>query len=65
MAARARPFFPPGDATALAAVLDSALEMSPEARIAWGQRARAHVAERHSLAAMQAATLGVYGELLG
>jgi len=57
--------FPPGDATALAAVLDSALEMSPQARIAWGQRARAHVAERHSLAAMQMATLAVYGELLG
>jgi glycosyltransferase involved in cell wall biosynthesis len=57
--------FPPGDASALAAVLDAALEMSPQARIAWGQRARAHVAQAHSLAAMQAATLGVYGELLG
>jgi glycosyltransferase involved in cell wall biosynthesis len=57
--------FPPGDAAALAEAIDAALDMPAEARIAWGQHARAHVAANYSVAAMQAAVLGVYAELLG
>lgn len=56
--------FTPGDAAALAASIDAALDMSPESRIAWGQNARAHVVQNHSIAAMQAAVLNVYAELL-
>ena len=56
--------FTPRDAAALAHAIDTALDMPPEARIAWGQNARAHVAQNHSIAAMQDAVLGVYAELL-
>ncbi|MDE8344831.1 MAG: glycosyltransferase family 4 protein [Acidocella sp.] len=57
--------FSPGDAQALAAAIDTALVMTPENRLEWAQRARAHVAAHYSLAAMQADTLAVYAELLG
>ncbi len=56
--------FPPGDATALAAAINAALDMPPDARIAFGQRARAHVVEKYSIATMQNAVLDVYAELL-
>ncbi len=56
--------FPPGDAPALAAALDGVLDMTSEARVAWGRAARAHVAEHFSVAAMQRAVLDVYAELL-
>jgi glycosyltransferase involved in cell wall biosynthesis len=56
--------FPPGDATALAAGIDKMLDLPPEARIAWGQHARAMVSEHFSVAAMQKAVLDVYAEML-
>ncbi len=56
---------PPGDAAALAAAIDSALEMTPDERIAWGARARAMAAENYSVTEMQYAVMRVYGELLG
>ena len=56
--------FPPGDASAFAAVIDAALDMPTETRIAWGQNARAHVLENHSIAVMQQKVLDVYAELL-
>lgn len=55
--------FPPGDYAALAAAIDQALDFPPDDRIAWGQHARAVVAEKYSVAAMQNAVLGVYAEL--
>jgi len=55
---------PPGDADALAAALDHALSMQPGDRDALGERARASVCAHYTTAAMQAATLGVYRELL-
>jgi glycosyltransferase involved in cell wall biosynthesis len=55
---------PPGDAAALALAIDTALDMPPEVRIAWGQNARAHVQQNYSIAAMQQAVLNVYAELL-
>ena len=55
---------PPGDAAALAAALDHALQLAPEHRQALGERARASVCAHYTTAAMQAATLEVYGELL-
>jgi len=55
---------PPGDADALAAALDHALNMQPGDRDALGDRARASVCAHYATAAMQAATLGVYRELL-
>ncbi len=55
---------PPGDADALAAALDHALNMQPGDRDALGERARASVCAHYTTAAMQAATLGVYRELL-
>jgi glycosyltransferase involved in cell wall biosynthesis len=55
---------PPGDAKALAAALDMALDFSAAARIAWGAQARAMMAARYSVAAMQNAVLSVYAELL-
>lgn len=56
---------PPGDAAALAVALDAALGLLPAERDALGQAARASVLARYSTAAMQAATLDVYRELLG
>ena len=55
---------PPGDAAALAGALGHALQLAPEHRQALGERARAAVCERYTTAAMQAATLEVYQEVL-
>jgi len=55
---------PPGDADALAAALAHALAMPPTDRAALGERARASVCAHYTTAAMQAATLEVYRELL-
>lgn len=55
---------PPGDAGALAAALDGALAMQPADRRAMGVRARDSVLAHYTTAAMQAATLDVYRELL-
>lgn len=56
---------PPGDAAMLAEAIDHALWMAPEHRQALGERARAAVCANYTAAAMQAATLDVYRELLG
>ena len=55
----------PGDADALAAALDAALDMPEEERAAMGDAARAAVSARYTVAAMQAATIGVYRDVLG
>jgi glycosyltransferase involved in cell wall biosynthesis len=55
---------PPCDAGALAAALDAVLDMGAEARLAIGRAARASVEARYTVAAMQAATLAVYREVL-
>jgi glycosyltransferase involved in cell wall biosynthesis len=55
---------PPGDAAALAAALSRALAMSDSERAALGARARAAVLSGYTSAAMQAATIAVYRELL-
>ncbi len=55
---------PPGDADALAAALNDALKMQPADRDALGRRARASVCAHYTTAAMQAATLEVYRDLL-
>jgi glycosyltransferase involved in cell wall biosynthesis len=55
---------PPGDAAALAAALTRALSLPEAGRAAMGQRARAAVLRDYTTAAMQAATIGVYRELL-
>lgn len=55
---------PPSDAGALAAALDHALAMQPDGRRGMGERARASVLAHYTTAAMQAATLDVYRELL-
>ncbi len=55
---------PPGDPAALAAVLDRALSMAPEHRLALGERSRASVLANFTVQRMQEATLGVYRELL-
>ncbi len=54
----------PDDPAALAAAMAVALALDPAARAAQGGRARAAILERFTTAAMQAATLGVYAELL-
>jgi glycosyltransferase involved in cell wall biosynthesis len=56
---------PPGDAAALAGVIDTMLALDPVAAAALGERARAHVlAEGYTTEAMCDATLSVYRELL-
>ncbi len=55
----------PGDARVLAEILAHALAMRGAEREALGEAARASVLANYTLAAMQQATLGVYGELLG
>ena len=55
---------PPGDPAALAVALDQVLAMPPAARAALGAEARAAVLARYTVAAMQAATLAVYREVL-
>lgn len=56
---------PPGDDRALAEVIRFALALSAEDRAALGAGARDFVARHYTVAAMQAATLDVYRELLG
>ena len=56
---------PPGDADALAAALDFALSLPPEARAELGAAARASVAANFTVQAMQDATIAVYRDLLG
>ncbi len=56
---------PPGDAAALAAALDHVLALPAAERAALGARARHAVLTHYSVAAMQAATLNVYREVLG
>jgi glycosyltransferase involved in cell wall biosynthesis len=56
---------PPGDVEALAHAIDTGLSLSSEQRAIFGANARAGVLERFSKARMQAATIAVYGELLG
>ncbi|TCT08809.1 glycosyltransferase involved in cell wall biosynthesis [Tepidamorphus gemmatus] len=53
----------PGDAVALAAAVEEALALGPEARAALGARARAH-ARGFGLEAMTGATLALYRRLL-
>ena len=53
-----------GDAAALATALGEALSLGASARDALGRRARAHVEASFSLDRMQAATLGIYREIL-
>lgn len=55
---------PPGDAEALATAIERALALQPWARKAMGERGRTAVLARYTIAAMQAATLKVYQELL-
>lgn len=55
---------PPGDADALALALSRVLAMPAAARAAIGTAAREAVLARYSTAAMQAATMTVYRELL-
>ena len=55
---------PPADPLTLAEALDYALSLPPAARMAFGAQARRAVLARYTVAAMQAATLGVYRELM-
>jgi len=55
---------PPGDAAALAAAIDAALALDPQARAALAVRARAAVLHRYTTRAMQEATLDVYEAVL-
>jgi glycosyltransferase involved in cell wall biosynthesis len=55
---------PPGDAAAMAQALGDALGLTAEQRQVLATRARAHVAEHFSTAAMCAAEIAVYEELL-
>ena len=55
---------PPGGASALAAAIEQALALPGTARAELGIRARAAVLHDYTVAAMQAATLAVYDELL-
>jgi glycosyltransferase involved in cell wall biosynthesis len=55
----------PGDAEALAATIDRALDLDIPARMAMGAAARDFVATHYSIAAMQAGNLAAYHELLG
>jgi glycosyltransferase involved in cell wall biosynthesis len=55
---------PPGDGSALAAAIERVLRLSEEERRCLGERARAAVALSYTTAAMQAATLAVYREVL-
>ncbi len=55
---------PPGDAAALAAALDAVLDLPTAQRAAVGERARAAVQARYTVAALQQATLQVYRDVL-
>ena len=54
----------PGDAGALAKTIDEALRLSAGQRASIGAAARKHVLSHYTAAAMQAATLAVYRELI-
>jgi glycosyltransferase involved in cell wall biosynthesis len=56
---------PPGDAAALADAIGKALALPPAESAALGARARASVLSGYTTEAMQAATIGVYRELIG
>ena len=55
---------PPGDADALAAAIEQALALPTSERTELGIRARVAIQRGYTVAAMQAATLAVYDELL-
>ncbi len=55
---------PPGDTEALAAAIDHALRLEPEARAALALRARMHIAAGFTRDAMCSRTIDVYEELL-
>jgi glycosyltransferase involved in cell wall biosynthesis len=55
---------PPGDAAALAVMLDRVLALPEADRLAIGQTARADVCAHYTTASMQRATLDVYDEVL-
>ena len=55
---------PPGDAAALADAISKTLALPPAERAALGARARAAVLSGYTTAAMQAATIAVYREVL-
>ena len=55
---------PPGDPLSLAAAIDHALRLEPEARDALAHRARAHIAAGFTREAMCARTIEIYEELL-
>ncbi len=55
---------PPGDAGKLATKIERVLALSPDQRRQMGQRGATRVRARYSVAALQAATLGVYERLL-
>ena len=56
---------PPGDASALASAIERMLGLNAEERAALAGRARAAVHANFTVGAMQAATLGVYREVIG
>ena len=56
---------PPGDAVALASVLNHMLALPTDERLLHAKRTRAAVLDTFTTRAMQDATLGVYRELLG
>jgi glycosyltransferase involved in cell wall biosynthesis len=56
---------PPGDAAALAAALAQALDLAPEARLALGDLAMAHVHANFTVERMTERTIAIYAELLG
>ena len=55
---------PPSDSGALAAAIGEALKLDPAERIAFGRRARAHIAAGFTREAMCARTIDIYEELL-
>ena len=57
--------FAPGDALALAAAIRALLALGARGRAGMGETGRRHVAENYSKRGLQAATLGVYAQLLG
>lgn len=57
--------FKSGDPSDLARVLTLALTLPPDARVAIGQRARAHIQAHYTLTKLQHDTLRVYDRLLG
>jgi glycosyltransferase involved in cell wall biosynthesis len=56
--------FPPGDATALARLIETGLTLDEALRAAIAEDARAHVLAGYTMQAMQRSTLDIYAELL-